>query len=322
VSSTPTTLAATGARRGSSPLTRRKAIEGYLYITPFLIGFLVFTAYPLLASLYLSFTNFNLISDPVWVGLENYTRAFTDDNLFWSSLERTGRYALLVVPLGVLASLGAALLLNQGFPGTTIFRTFFFLPSITPIIASVLIWLWILQPSIGVMNYLLSLVGVPGPPWVQSTVWAVPSLVLLGLWNTAGGSRMIVFLAGLQGVPTELYEASKIDGANAWQRFRNVTLPLISPTIFFNVVISIIGALSVFSVAYIGTQGGPAYATYFYVYHLYTSAFQYSLMGYASALAWVFLLIVLALTVIQFQLSDRWVYYAGGESSERSDDGR
>jgi multiple sugar transport system permease protein len=303
-------------------LTRRKAIEGYLYIAPFLIGFLIFTAYPLLASLYLSFTNFNLISDPVWVGLENYTRAFTGDNLFWSSLERTGRYALLVVPLGVLASLGAALLLNQGFPGTSIFRTFFFLPSITPIIASVLIWLWILQPSIGVMNYLLSLVGVPGPPWVQSTVWAVPSLVLLGLWNTAGGSRMIVFLAGLQGVPTELYEASKIDGANAWQRFRNVTLPLISPTIFFNVVISIIGALSVFSVAYIGTQGGPAYATYFYVYHLYTSAFQYSLMGYASALAWVFLLIVLALTVIQFQLSDRWVYYAGGESSERGDDGR
>jgi multiple sugar transport system permease protein len=322
LSSTPATLAARPSRRGSSPLTRRKAIEGYLYIAPFLIGFLIFTAYPLLASLYLSFTNFNLISDPVWVGLENYTRAFTGDNLFWSSLERTGRYALLVVPLGVLASLGAALLLNQGFPGTSIFRTFFFLPSITPIIASVLIWLWILQPSIGVMNYLLSLVGVPGPPWVQSTVWAVPSLVLLGLWNTAGGSRMIVFLAGLQGVPTELYEASKIDGANAWQRFRNVTLPLISPTIFFNVVISIIGALSVFSVAYIGTQGGPAYATYFYVYHLYTSAFQYSLMGYASALAWVFLLIVLALTVIQFQLSDRWVYYAGGESSERGDDGR
>jgi multiple sugar transport system permease protein len=309
------------SRRASSPLARRRAIEGYLYIAPFLIGFVVFTAYPLLASLYLSFTNFNLISDPVWVGLENYAEAFTRDNQFWASLARTGRYALLVVPLGVLASLGAALLLNQGFRGTVLLRTAFFLPSIVPIIASVLIWLWILQPSIGVMNYLLSLVGVPGPPWVQSTTWAIPSLVVLSLWSTAGGSRMIVFLAGLQGVPTELYEASKIDGANAWQRFVNVTLPMISPTIFFNVVISIIGALSVFSVAYIGTQGGPAYATYFYVYHLYVSAFQYSLMGYASALAWVFLVIVLALTFVQFRLQDRWVYYAGDEPSDRGNDG-
>jgi multiple sugar transport system permease protein len=225
------------------------------------------------------------------------------------------------VPLGVLASLGAALLLNQGFRGTVLFRTVFFLPSIVPIIASVLIWLWILQPSIGVMNYLLSLVGIPGPPWVQSTTWAIPSLVILSLWSTAGGSRMIVFLAGLQGVPTELYEAAKIDGASAWQRFLHVTLPMISPTIFFNVVISIIGALSVFTVAYIGTQGGPAYATYFYVYHLYVSAFQYSLMGYASALAWVFLVIVLALTFLQFKLQDRWVYYAGDESSDRGNDG-
>jgi len=256
------------------------------------------------------------------VGLENYQRAFTGDNLFWSSLERTARYALLVVPLGVVASLCAAMLLNQGFPGTAIFRTFFFLPSIVPIIASVLIWLWILQPSIGVMNYLLSLIGVPGPPWVQSTAWAVPSLVMLSLWSTAGGSRMIVFLAGLQAVPVELYEAARIDGANAWQRFVNVTLPLISPTIFFNVVISVIGALSVFSVAYIGTQGGPAYATYFYVYHLYTSAFQYSLMGYASALAWIFLIIVLVLTAIQFRLQDRWVFYAGAEASERGNDGK
>jgi multiple sugar transport system permease protein len=307
-------------RRRASPLARRKAIEGYLYISPFLIGFAVFTAYPLLASLYLSFTNYNLLTAPVWAGLENYSRAFSGDNLFWSSLGRTGQYALLVVPLGVLASLGAALLLTRGFPGTSVFRTFFFLPSITPIIASVLIWLWILQPSIGVLNYLLNLLHIPGPPWIQSTAWALPSLVMLSLWNTAGGSRMIVFLAGLQAVPVELYDAAKIDGANAWQRFRNVTLPLISPTIFFNVVISIIGALSVFSVAYIGTQGGPAYATYFYVYHLYTSAFQYSLMGYASALAWIFLLVVLTLTGIQFRLQNRWVYYAAESAADTTDD--
>jgi multiple sugar transport system permease protein len=162
----------------------------------------------------------------------------------------------------------------------------------------------------------------PWPAWVQSTAWALPSLVMLSLWNTAGGSRMVVFLAGLQGVPTELYDAAKIDGAGAWQRFRNVTLPLISPTIFFNVVVSTIGALSVFSVAYIGTQGGPAYATYFYVYHLYTSAFQYSLMGYASALAWIFLLIVLTLTAIQFRLQSRWVYYAAESATTEDANGK
>jgi multiple sugar transport system permease protein len=321
VSTSSATFAARPARRRSSPLTRRKAIEGYLYISPFLLGFLIFTAYPLLASFYLSFTSYNIISDPTWIGLENYQRAFTQDNQFWASLGRTGKYALMVVPLGIICSLLAAILLNQGFRGTSIFRTIFFLPSITPVIASVLIWLWLLQPSIGVVNYLLSLIGVPGPPWVQSTTWAVPSLVILSLWNTAGGSRMIVFLAGLQGVPQELYEAAHIDGANRWQRFVNVTVPMISPTIFFNLVISVIGALSVFSVAYIGTQGGPAYATYFYVYHLYVSAFQFNLMGYASAMAWLFLLIVLALTWAQFTLQKRWVYYAGDERSSEGRDG-
>lgn len=302
-------------------MARRKALEGYLYISPFLLGFLIFTAYPLVMSFYLSFTNYNIISDPVWAGLDNYRRAFFEDDLFWSSIRRTGTFALWVVPFGIVCSLLAAMLLNQGLPGTSIFRTIFFLPSITPIIASVLIWLWILQPSIGVMNYLLSLVGIPGPAWVQSTAWAMPSLVLLSLWNTAGGSRMIVFLAGLQGVPQELYEAAHIDGASAWQRFWNVTVPMISPTIFFNLIISVIGALSVFSVAYIGTQGGPAYATYFYVYHLYVSAFQYSLMGYASALAWIFLVIVLALTALQFNLQSRWVYYAGDEKSDGKGNG-
>jgi multiple sugar transport system permease protein len=321
VSTSSTTLAAQPARRGSSPLARRKALEGYLYISPFLLGFLIFTAYPLITSFYLSFTSYNILSAPQFIGLENYSRAFSGDPQFWASLSRTGRYALMVVPLGIICSLLAAMLLNQGFTGTAFFRTLFFLPSITPIIASVLIWLWLLQPSIGVVNYLLSLVGIPGPPWVQSTTWAVPSLVILSLWNTAGGSRMIVFLAGLQGVPQELYEASHIDGASAWQRFWNVTVPMISPTIFFNLVISVIGALSVFSVAYIGTQGGPAYATYFYVYHLYISAFQFNLMGYASALAWIFLLIVLALTVVQFTMQKRWVFYAGDEASEGKGNG-
>ncbi len=308
------TFAAQPARRRSSPLSRRKAIEGYLYISPFLLGFLIFTAYPLLASFYLSFTSYNIISSPTWIGLENYQRAFTQDNQFWASLGRTGRYALMVVPLGIICSLLAAMLLNQGFRGTAIFRTIFFLPSITPIIASVLIWLWILQPSIGVANYLLSLIGIPGPPWVQSTTWAVPSLVILSLWNTAGGSRMIVFLAGLQGVPQELYDAADIDGAGAVQKFRHITLPMISPTMFFNLVLGIIAALKVFTVAFIATQGGPAFSTWFIALHIWSQAFKYLEMGYASALAWIFTLILLLLTVAQFRLSRHWVYYEGEDS--------
>jgi multiple sugar transport system permease protein len=294
-------------------------VTGLLYISPFLLGFLIFTAYPMLASLYLSFTKYNIVQPPVWVGLDNYQQAFLRDKLFWSSLQRTAEYALLTVVLGITGSLGSAILLNQRYPGTTLLRTFFFLPSITPTVASALLWTWIFNPTIGLLNYLLGLVGITGPAWLQSTGWAIPSLAIIALWGTIGGSQMIVFLAGLQGVPHELYEAAQIDGAGSWPRFWMITLPLISPTMFFNVVLSIIGALSVFSLAYIATGGGPSYATYFYVYHLFNSAFQFSVMGYASAMAWVFLVIVLILTLIQFRMSTRWVYYAGGQEGTGQD---
>jgi multiple sugar transport system permease protein len=306
-------------RRGSWSASRREAVTGLLYISPFLLGFLIFTAYPMLASLYLSFTKYNIVQPPVWIGLDNYQQAFVRDKLFWSSLERTAVYALLTVVLGITGSLGSAILLNQRYPGTTFFRTFFFLPSITPTVASALLWTWIFNPTIGLLNYVLGLVGITGPAWLQSTGWAIPSLAIIALWGTIGGSQMIVFLAGLQGVPQELYEAAQIDGAGSWPRFWMITLPLISPTMFFNVVLSIIGALSVFSLAYIATGGGPSYATYFYVYHLFNSAFQFSVMGYASAMAWLFLIIVLILTLIQFRMSTRWVYYAGGQEGTGQD---
>ncbi|MCC6628195.1 MAG: sugar ABC transporter permease [Chloroflexi bacterium] len=311
-------------QRQSWSIRRQEAIEGYLYIAPWLLGFSVFTIFPVVFSLYLSFTSYNvLVWPPPFVGLANFEEAFFKDRLFWPSLWRTVYFALLIVPLGIIGSLGAALLLNQGYKGTTIFRTLYYLPTITPIIASALLWIWIFQPSIGVMNYLLSLVGInPGPGWLQSTVWAIPSVAIIAMWGSVGGSRMIVFLAGLQGVSKELHEASEIDGANAWQRFWNITLPMISPTMFFNLIISVIAALSVFSIAYIATGGGPAYATYFYVYYLFNNAFQFSRMGYASALAWIFLVVVLALTVLQFTASKYWVFYAGEESSERGNDGR
>jgi multiple sugar transport system permease protein len=314
-------IQAQATRRAGSTLARREALEGLLYISPFLIGFVIFTAYPMAASGYLSLTKYNIITAPTWIGLDNYVEAFTKDQQFLPSIGRTGSFALMNVGIGVLGSLGAALLLNQRYPGTTVFRTFFFLPSITPVIASALLWTWIYQPSYGLLNYLLDQVGITGPAWLQSSTWAIPSLVIISLWGSIGGSRMIVFLAGLQSVPQEMYEAAEIDGAGAWSKFRHITLPLISPTMFFNVVLAVIGSLSVFSLAYIATGGGPNYATYFYVYHLFKNAFEFSRMGYAAAMAWLFLLIVMVLTLIQFRLSSRWVYYAGGDQREAGENG-
>ncbi|MDQ6671497.1 MAG: sugar ABC transporter permease [Chloroflexota bacterium] len=308
--------------RARSTIARREAIEGLLYISPFLLGFLIFTAYPMIASFYLSFTKYNILNPPAWIGLENYQEAFFKDEQFWNSLRRTSVFAVLNVTLGVMGSLGAALLLNQRFRGTTVFRTFFFLPSITPIIASALLWVWIFQPTIGLLNYLLSLVGIQGPAWLQSTYWAIPSVAIVSLWGTIGGTRMIVFLAALQGVPQEMYDAANIDGAGPWRRFVSITLPLISPTMFFNVVLTVIGSLSVFSLAYIATGGGPNYATYFYVFHLFKNAFEFSRMGYAAAMAWVFFLIILALTVVQFRLSNRWVFYAGADTGQENRDAK
>ncbi len=305
---------ATPARRRG--LRRREAIQGYMYVLPWVVGFLIFTFGPMLASLYLSFTAYNIVKEPRFIGLENYVYAFTRDRLFVQALQRTGLYAVAAVTLGVVGSLFLAVLLDQKLKGTVIFRTMFFLPSLTPIVASALLWGWIFQPQLGILNYLLAQVGIQGPGWLTSIEWALPSLVIMALWGNLGGGRMIIFLAGLQGVPTELYEAAAIDGANAWQRLRNVTLPMLTPTIFFNLVLGIIGSLSVFSVAYVATNGGPANATYFYVFHIFNRGFKDMDMGYASALAWVFFAILLAFTYLQFRLQSYWVYYEEGGGKE------
>jgi len=299
------------ARRGISPLRRRHIFEGYLYLTPWLIGYVVFTAGPVLASLGLSFTSYNLISPPSFIGFGNFVEAFTKDQQFWPSLERTFRYAVVSVPLGIVGSLAVALLLNLRVRGTSFFRTLFFMPSLVPIVASAVLWAWLLQPEWGLVNLaVFSLTGQKGPGWFQDPAWAMSGLISLALWTSVGGTRMIIFLAGLQGVPQELYDAAAIDGANRWQRFRNVTLPLITPTVFFNLVLGVINALQVFTVVFVVTGGGPAYATWVYALHIYKQAFSYFSMGYASALAWIFLLIILALTWVQFRISRRWVYYA------------
>ena len=298
-------------RRGwlGSPLQRNEALEGYLWISPWVIGFLLFALGPIIASAYLSFTQYKIAGSPVWIGLANYREAFFVDKQFWSSLSRTGYYSIALVTLGLSGSLIAAILLNQEIKGRAFYRALYYLPSLTPVVALALLWRWLLRPQVGLVNFLLSKVGVDGPGWLADSNWAIPALVVVGLWASIGGGRMIIFLAGLQGVPKELYESAQIDGANAIQRFLRITLPMISPVIFFNLILGVIGSFSVFSIAFIATEGGPNYATWFYMLHLYYNAFSYFQMGYASALAWIFFVIIFILSFIQIKLSNRWVYY-------------
>lgn len=291
---------------------RRHNILGYLYVSPWIVGFMLFTFVPMISSLVLSFTRYRIITPAKWIGIENYAYAFTQDDLFWSSLGRTFYYSFAFVPLSIIGSLLLAILLNQRVHGEAIFRTLFYLPSLTPAVAAGMLWAWILNSQVGLVNYLLSIVSIKGPPWLGSTTWAIPSIILITLWTSVGGGRMIIFLAGLQGVPEELYEAADMDGAGRIEKLWHVTLPMISPTILFNLVLGVMGALQVFTTAYVTTKGGPGRATWFFALHIYSTAFLYFDMGYGCTLAWVLFAIVICLTILQFRLSDRWVYYASG----------
>jgi len=298
-------------------LAQREAILGYLYITPWVLGFLIFTLGPMLASLYLSLTSYRMVKAPTFVGLQNYGKLFVDP-LTWKSLGNTLYYAAIFVPLNIVGSLFCAVLLNQNIKGKTFFRSVYFLPSVTPVVATALLWIWIFQPQVGLLNYLLSFLGVsPGPGWLGSPAWSKPALIIISLWGAVGGGTMLIFLAGLQGIPIELHESAQIDGAGAWARFWRITLPLLSPSMFFNLILGLIGALQQFTLAYVASSGtgqqwpagGPVYSTLFYVLNLYNNAFDYWEMGYASALAWVFFALVLVLTFVQFRTAGTWVYY-------------
>lgn len=296
----------------TSPVKVRKATWGYIFLLPWLLGFIIFTGGPVVASLFFSFTQFNSIDPPKFIGLANFRKAFFGDDLFWSSLGRTFYYACATVPVGLVGSLLLAMLLNQKLAGTNIFRTLFFMPHLIPTVAAAVLWIWILHPIIGPLNNMLRVLHLPHTiGWLVDRNWAIPSLIMISLWSGMGGNRMIIFLAGLQGVPQEMYDSAAIDGAGRWARFRHITLPLISPTVFFNLVLGIIGALKVFSMAYVATRGGPERATWFYALHIYQNAFEYMRMGYGSALAWIFAVVVITLTYIQLRTSRRWVYYAG-----------
>lgn len=291
-----------------SALRIRQNLEGYMCIAPWLLGFLIFTLGPMLFSLYLSFTQWELIGSPRWVGTANFQRLATD-RLFTKSLYNTAYYAVFMVPLGTALAFLLANLLNQDVHGRAVFRTLFYIPAITPAVASAVLWLWMLQPQFGLINMGLRAIGIDGPNWLGRTQWVKPAIILMGLWGQ--GQSIIIFLAGLQGVPRSLYEAAEVDGANAFQRFLHVTIPMMTPTIFFVVVMGLIGAMQVFTQAYVLTEGGPANASLFYVLYLYLVGFRYFNISYASVLAWVLFVIILMLTIIQFKLSNRWVYYEG-----------
>ncbi len=299
----------TRARRAS--FLQSPNFWGYFFISPWLIGFLIFTAGPMLASLYLSFCKYDLYQLQ-WVGTKNYEILLTRDPLFWKSLGNTALYVLFSVPLGLTGSLLIALLLNQKVKGMAWFRTLFYLPSLVPAVASALVWQWVFHPDAGILNYSLSLIGIQGPKWLQDPDTALASLIIMSLWGIGGG-RMIIFLAGLQGISDELYEAASLDGARGWASFRHVTLPMLSPTIFFNLILGIIGSFQVFTSAYVMTNGGPDNATRMFVLYLYDNAFRYFKMGKASAMAWCLFVLLLVFTVIQFKNASKWVYYEGGE---------
>lgn len=289
-----------------SPLARREALTFYLLITPWLVGFVVFLAYPMLRSLYLSFTDYSLLAPPVWVGSRNFERILHDPD-FWQSLKVTIIFALGSVVGGTLIALGTAMLLAQPLRGIRFWRTIYFMPSVLSSIAVAILWLFVFRPEGGLLNIVLGWFGIEGPSWVTSETWALPALIIMSWWTVGG--QIVIFLAGLKGIPQQLYEAAEIDGANGRARFRYVTVPMLSPTIFFNLVLGIIGALQVFDVGWVMTRGGPNDATLFYMINLYERAFSYVQMGYASALAWILFVIIMVITLLVIRSSAAWVYY-------------
>lgn len=278
----------------------------YLFISPWIIGFLIFTAGPMVASIGISFARWELLLPPEFIGTANWTSMFKDA-LFWQSLKVTAIYTVFNVPVSLVASFALALLMNTRVRGITIFRTFFYLPSLVSGVAVAMLWMWILNPSFGLANFFLHLVGIKGPGWIFSQTWVLPSFILMNLWGVGGG--MVIYLSGLQGVPTELYESAEIDGADWWNKLVSITIPMISPIILFNLIIGIINSFQVFTQAYVMTKGGPGNASLFYVLYLYRNAFQYFQMGYASALAWVLFAVIGFFTFLVFRTSRDRVFY-------------
>lgn len=293
-----------------SRLRLKRNLLAYAFLSPWLIGFFAFTLWPFLSSVYLSFTRYNIVSSPKWVGLANYNMLLTNDELFWKSAWVTIQYACISVPLAIVVGVALAMLLNINVKGIAVFRTIFFLPSIVPTVATSVLFIWILNPNIGLVNRILALVGVRGPAWLNTAPWAFYSLVFMALWGVGGS--MVIYLAGLKDIPTTLYEAATLDGASPFRKMWHVTLPMMTPVIFFNLVMGIIGAFQTFTQAFVITpNGGPQDSTYFYSLYLYNRAWKYLDMGYASAMAWILFIVIVVLTGLVFRTQKRWVHYGG-----------
>lgn len=289
--------------------TRREVLAFYLCISPWLIGFVIFTLGPMVTSFVMSFTRWDLLSPAEPIGLRNYERMFTNDPLFWQSLRVTIIFTLMYVPTELIGGLLLALVMNQPIRGIKYFRTIYYLPSILSGVAFVVVWIWIFHPEAGLINATLAIFGIDGPRWLADPQTALSALWMMSIWGL--GRTAIIYLAGLKTVPKELHEAAEIDGANSVQTFFNVTIPLLTPTIFFNLVLSIIATFQTFTSAYVATDGGPLNSTLFFVLYLYRQAFQRFNMGYASAMAWVLFLLILLLTLLVVRSARSWVYYEG-----------
>jgi len=290
-------------------MNKSRTLLFYLFILPWLIGFVVFTAGPMVYSLYMSFTDYSGLGAANWVGLENYKKLFTEDPLFWQSLWNTFFYTIVGVPLGLVVGYMLAVLLNTKVRFMGLFRTIFYLPSLVPTVASSLLWILIFQPDFGIANSILSFFHLPTSNWLLSEGMVKPTLIIMSLWGAGGG--MVIYLAGLQSVPASLYEAAELDGAGKFHKFWNITIPMTSNVIFFNLIMGLIGSFQIFTQAYVVSSGngGPNYKSLFYVFYLYQDAFKFFKMGYASALAWILFIIILIFTLIQFKVFGKKVYY-------------
>ena len=291
--------------------TRRSTIAFYLSISPWLIGLLAFALLPMVISLVVSFTNWDLIGNPDWVAFKNYERLFSDPT-FRQSLKVTFFYTFLYVPLDLAGGLFLALLVRPKLPGIGVFRSIFYLPVIFSGVAFVVVWMWMLNPDGGLINLALAAIGIEGPRWLMDPNWSLPALIVMSFWGW--GRSMVLFLGGLQAIPRDVYEAAEMDGAGKIRQFFKITLPLITPILFFNLVLSVISTFQTFTSAFVATNGGPLDSTLFLVLYIYRQAFEYFNMGYASALAWALLLIILVFTLLVVRSQKFWVFYIGEET--------
>lgn len=304
----------TGMDKASAMLNRRRplnrkvrdSIEAYIMILPIIIGLLSFTVIPFIASLLISFTQWDIITPSKWVGIENYVNLFKDE-IFLKALKNTGYYAVVMVPLATVVGFFVALMLNMKIKGTVLFRTIYYLPAVTSTVAVATVWLWLFNRDFGLINYVLSFLGIQGPAWLSSEALAMPAIIIFSMWQ-GNGYTMLLYLAALQGIPQGLYESAYIDGAGPWQRTWRITIPMVSPTTFFLVITGVINSLQVFEQCYILTGGGPYYSTTTISFLIYNQAFSFYRMGYASAISWILFLIIAVVTIIQFRFQNKLVF--------------